>query len=58
MGAVPLKARCNCRTASPWQMWSDIFALPLLAEDEHREPAARRRRHDAISRRWSPKVSF
>jgi hypothetical protein len=29
-------------------MWSDIFALPLLPEDEVREPAARRRRHNAI----------
>ncbi len=37
--------------ASAWQMWSDIFALPLLAEDENREPAARRRRHNAIRAR-------
>jgi hypothetical protein len=37
--------------ASAWQMWSDIFALPLLAEDDHREPAARRRRHNAIRAR-------
>ena len=28
--------------ASAWQMWSDILALPLLAEDDHtnRPPAA------------------
>ena len=37
--------------ASAWQMWSDIFALPLLSEDEPREPAARRRRHNAIRAR-------
>ena len=37
--------------ASAWQMWSDIFALPLLAEDKPREPAARRRRHNAIRAR-------
>ena len=37
--------------ASAWQMWSDILALPLLAEDDHNEPAARRRRHNAIRAR-------
>ena len=37
--------------ASAWQMWSDIFALPLLAEDDDREPAARRRRHNAVRAR-------
>ena len=37
--------------ASAWQMWSDIFALPLLAEDDNSEPAARRRRHNAIRAR-------
>ena len=37
--------------ASAWQIWSDIFALPLLAEDDHSEPAARRRRHSAIRAR-------
>jgi hypothetical protein len=37
--------------AAAWQMWSDIFALPLLPEDETREPAARRRRHNAIRAR-------
>jgi hypothetical protein len=36
---------------SAWQMWSDIFALPQLPEDEVREPAARRRRHNAIRTR-------
>ena len=37
--------------ASAWQMWSDILALPLLAEESPREPTARRRRHNAIRRR-------
>ena len=37
--------------ASAWQMWSDIFALPQLAEDKVREPAPRRRRHNAIRAR-------
>jgi hypothetical protein len=32
-------------------MWSDIFALPLLPQDKPREPAARRRRHNAIRAR-------
>ncbi len=34
-----------------WQMWSDIFALPQLPEDQAREPAARRRRRNAIRAR-------
>jgi len=37
--------------AAAWQMWSDIFALPQLREDETREPAPRRRRHNAIRTR-------
>jgi hypothetical protein len=37
--------------ASAWQMWSDIFALPQLLEDTPHEPAARRRRHNAIRAR-------
>ena len=37
--------------AASWQMWSDIFALPQLAEDQAREPAPRRRRHNAIRAR-------
>jgi hypothetical protein len=36
---------------SAWQMWSDIFALPQLPEDSRREPAVRRRRHNAIRAR-------
>ena len=37
--------------AEAWQMWSDIFALPQLPEHEPREPAPRRRRHNAIRAR-------
>jgi hypothetical protein len=32
-------------------MWSDIFGLPQLPEDKPRQPAARRRRHNAIRTR-------
>ena len=38
-------------TNSAWQMWSEIFALPQLPEDSRREPAVRRRRHNAIRAR-------
>ena len=37
--------------ASASQMWGDIFALPQLKEDKKREPAQRRRRHNAIRAR-------
>jgi hypothetical protein len=37
--------------AIAWQMWSDIFALPRFLEDKAREPAPRRRRHNAIRAR-------
>lgn len=37
--------------AAAWQMWSDIFALPQLPEDKPSQPAARRRRHNAIRTR-------
>jgi Family of unknown function (DUF6101) len=36
--------------AAAWQMWSEIFALPQLAE-EAREPTQRRRRRNAIRAR-------
>lgn len=36
---------------SAWLKWSDIFALPQLMEDIPQEPAARRRRHNAIRSR-------
>jgi len=34
-----------------WTLWSDIFALPQLPDDTPREPAQRRRRQHAISKR-------
>ena len=37
--------------ATAWRVWSDIFALPQLLEDEVCEPAPRRRRHNAIRAR-------
>jgi hypothetical protein len=37
--------------ATAWQMWSEIFALPQLPEEKVYEPAARRRRHNAIRAR-------
>jgi hypothetical protein len=37
--------------ASAWTAWSDIFALPQLLEEIPCEPAARRRRHNAIRSR-------
>ena len=37
--------------AAASRMWSDIFALPQLSEDKTREPAPRRRRHNAIRAR-------
>ena len=47
--SIPLGVSSDAEEiASAWQMWSDIFSLPLLPEDKVREPAARRRRHNAI----------
>jgi len=37
--------------SAAWQIWSDVFALPQLPEDKAREPAQRRRRHNAIRAR-------
>src|SRR6266851_2644240 len=49
---IPLGVSSDCdEIASAWQMWSDIFSLPQLPEDKKREPAARRRRHNAIRAR-------
>jgi hypothetical protein len=49
---IPLYASSDPEEiATAWQMWSDIFALPLLREDKMREPAPRRRRHNAIRAR-------
>jgi hypothetical protein len=49
---IPLCVSSNRdEIVSAWQMWSDIFALPQLPEGKAREPAARRRRHNAIRAR-------
>ncbi|MEP6837240.1 MAG: DUF6101 family protein [Bradyrhizobium sp.] len=50
--SIPLGVSSDAEEiASAWQMWSEIFSLPLLPEDKVREPAARRRRHNAIRSR-------
>jgi hypothetical protein len=36
---------------SAWETWSATFALPQLPADDTREPAPRRRRHNAIRAR-------
>jgi hypothetical protein len=49
---IPLGASSDHEEiATAWQMWSDIFALPQLAEARPREPAPRRRRRNAIRAR-------
>ena len=49
---IPLGASSDSEEiASAWQIWSEIFGLPQLFEDNAREPAARRRRHNAIRAR-------
>jgi Family of unknown function (DUF6101) len=37
--------------ASAWQIWSEIFALPQLQDNEVCKPAPRRRRRNAIAAR-------
>jgi hypothetical protein len=37
--------------ATAWQAWCELFALPRIAEAQAREPAPRRRRHNAIRAR-------
>jgi Family of unknown function (DUF6101) len=37
--------------AAAWQAWSEVFALPQLAEEAPSEPAPRRRRRNAIRSR-------
>ena len=50
--SIPLGVSSDAEElASAWQIWSDIFSLPLLPETKAREPAARRRRHNAIRAR-------
>lgn len=34
-----------------WLLWSDIFALPQIEDEAARDPAPRRRRHNAIRAR-------
>ena len=49
---VPLCVSCDTdEIATAWQMWSDVFGLPLLPENGTREPAPRRRRRNAIRAR-------
>jgi len=49
---IPLAVSSDAEEiTSALQMWSDIFALPQLPEDKRREPAQRRRRHNAIRAR-------
>ena len=50
--SIPLGVSSDAdEIASAWQTWSEIFALPQLPENKVREPAARRRRHNAIRAR-------
>jgi hypothetical protein len=50
--SIPLGVSSDAEEiAVAWQIWSDIFSLPLLPEDKARGPAARRRRHNAIRAR-------
>jgi Family of unknown function (DUF6101) len=47
--SIPLLVSSDAdEIASASQAWSEIFALPQLPEDKVCEPAARRRRHNAI----------
>ncbi len=41
--------------ATAWLMWSELFGLPQLTDDEACEPAARRRRRNAI---WARRPKF
>ena len=48
---IPLCASSDADDiATAWLMWSELFALPQLHENEPRQPAPRRRRRNAI--RW------
>ena len=49
---IPLGVSSDAEELSTaWQMWSEIFVLPQLPEDKRRDPAQRRRRHNAIRAR-------
>jgi hypothetical protein len=41
--------------AGAWLMWSELFGLPQLTEDEASEPSGRRRRRNAI---WARRPKF
>ncbi len=41
--------------ATAWLMWSELFGLPQLTEEEASEPAPRRRRRNAI---WARRPKF
>jgi hypothetical protein len=41
--------------ATAWLMWSELFGLPQLADEEACEPAQRRRRRNAI---WTRRPKF
>lgn len=50
--SIPLGSSVDAdEIASAWQMWSDIFHLPQLAEEAPLDPAPRRRRRNAIRQR-------
>ena len=49
---IPLGASSDRdEISAAWQIWSEIFALRQLREDKASEPAARRRRRNAIRAR-------
>jgi hypothetical protein len=49
---IPLGAGADFdEMVQTWQMWCDVFALPPLPEGKAGEPAARRRRRNAIRSR-------
>ena len=49
---IPLGASSDRdEISAAWQIWSEIFALRQLPEDKASEPAARRRRRNAIRAR-------
>jgi hypothetical protein len=50
--SIPLYVSADAdEIETAWQIWSEILALPRLPEDDSREPAQRRRRHNVIKQR-------
>jgi uncharacterized protein DUF6101 len=50
--AIPLGVSSDTdEIETAWQTWSEILHLPCVTEDQPREPAPRRRRHNAIRAR-------